>query len=81
MTADDIMWTIGGVAVFIGLMILAVCEYRDREYFHAWVRENCRLVRHDEGQTVLVSTGRGVGLGGTSDQSCYLCPSGVEECF
>ena len=78
--ADDI-WPWVVMVAFAVMMVFAIrqgCEESDRR---AVIRVKCEPIRHVAGQTVLVSTGKGVGVGGTSDQTCYRCPDGMEECF
>ena len=79
--ADDVVWTWFFVILFAVIMAFAIkqgCEESDRQ---AVIRARCKPIRHVAGQTVVVSTGKGVGVGGTSGQTCYRCPDGMEECF
>lgn len=69
------------IAVFIGLVGLIVSQARDEADRQAVIRHRCKLVRHEAGQAVVVATGRGLGVGSTSNRDCYRCLDGVEECF
>ena len=79
--ADDTMWTIILVVTVLvfGLWAVHSCQVEGRRQDK--IIEECTLIRHTNGQTVLVSTGKGMGVGGTGDQRCYRCPNGIEECF
>lgn len=79
--ADDTVWTIIFVIALIACVVWGVHSCQVEERREARIIKECTLIRHTNGQTVLVSTGKGMGVGGTSDQNCYRCPNGVEECF
>jgi hypothetical protein len=79
--ADEIVWGTFAAIAFAVVMFFALqaeCEESDRR---AVIRHKCTPIRHIAGQTIIVSNGKNMSVGGTSDQTCYRCPDGMEECF
>jgi len=81
MDADDTTYTIFLVIALAVICIIVVRECQAEERRQERIVHECKLVRHIRGQSVVVSTDKGVGYGSTNDQNCYRCPDGVEECF
>ena len=81
MDADDTTITIFAVIALLAIFIFGVRECREEERRQDRIIRECKLVGHIKGQSVIVSTDKGVGVGSTSDQRCYLCPNGIQECF
>lgn len=79
--ADDLLWSILLWLFVVGLFVFAIkagCEEQDRR---AVIRRECKPIRHISGEPVVMWDGKNTSVGFTSDQTCYRCQDGFEECF